>query len=115
MMKNSIDFVFVCGNCGGGVFMRCDGDVRSCPCEQLTVNDGFVQNEADTDYSFEEAVPFKKTKAELLADFESCADKFGVFKSADKMIAHLRSGKVVVKSVRRGYFDDAEGQLALEA
>ena len=110
-----IDFVFVCGNCRGGVFMRCDGDVRSCPCEHLTVNDGFVENEANTDYSFEESVPFKQTVEALQRDFDECFDRFGVFKDADKMIAHLRSNKIVVKSVRRGYFDDAEGQLALEA
>jgi hypothetical protein len=115
MRTNSIDFVFICGNCRGGVFMRAPGDVRSCPCEQLTVNDGFVVNEASTDYSFEEAIPYKKTKAELVEDFETGADRFGVFGDADRMLAHLKANKIVAKPVRRGYFDDAEGQLALEA
>ena len=108
--------VVICGKCDGGVFMRCVGDLRSCSCEYLTIDDGVVSCADDLqDYRIEEAVPFKQTDAALQADFDECNDRFGLFKSGTKMVAHLRSGKVVVKSVRRGYFDDAEGQLALEA
>ncbi len=109
--------VFICNNCDSGVFMRCGGDIRSCECTYLNVDEWKGPTAADDKKNFivVENVPFKQTDDVLLYDFESGRDRFGLFKNATKMVAHLKNtSRVVEKPVRRRFDDDAAGMMSLE-
>ena len=114
-MKTLID-VAICLNCDTGVYLRTSGDVRSCDCGNITMEeDGTLIREGEYSYRMELNVPFKKTAEELAADFEECKDKFGLLRSAVKMVRRLRDpNRKVGFGTRRRFEDDAEGMIALE-
>lgn len=103
-----------CHFCDTAPFMRTEGDVRSCECENITVSeDGLFARQADS-YTHEANIPTKTAQAVLVADFEECKDKFGLLRHASRLIPHMRNvDRVVVKSVRTSYFDSADGMLSL--
>ena len=75
MMK--ID-VAICKYCNIGVFVRAPGDVRQCECGNVEMSaEGVLVRQGVDSYKAEYDVPFKKTEAELEADFDECRDKFG--------------------------------------
>ena len=114
-MLNKIE-IAVCLNCDTGVYMRHVSDVRSCNCGNISMeDDGVYVREGVNSYKMERDVPFKKSVEQLAEDFESCADKFGLLRSATKMVAHLRSERNIVIPKRRRFDDDVEGMLSLEA
>jgi hypothetical protein len=114
MMK--ID-VAICKYCNTGVFVRAASDVRSCECGNVEISeDGALVRQGAESYKMEYDVPFKKTEAELEADFNECRDKFGLIRQADKMIARMldTDRAPVVMTPRKRFEDDVEGMLSLE-
>lgn len=108
--------IVVCLNCDTGVYMRAQGDVRECNCGNVHIDDEGVYVKVGDAYRVERNVVLKKTTEQLEKDFAECVDKFGIIKSAVKMIEHLRkTDRKVVFTPRRRFDDDVEGMLSLEA
>lgn len=92
-MINSIVTVAICKACGVGVYMRCQGDVRSCDCGSVTIDDSGIRSVEQGFLAIEPAVVLKKSPIALQEDFDSMADKFGRFANATAMVAHLRKDR----------------------
>lgn len=109
----SIIHVVVCGQCGNGVFLRTEGDVRSCGCEYITLDSEGVHSGAEKDYEVFPRLSINKTEEQLAADFEEFNDKFGVFKDGKKMVDFLTKGVRKGIGQRRHFEDGVEDQLSL--
>ena len=109
--------VAICKYCNIGVFVRAPGDVRQCECGNVEMSaEGVLVRQGVDSYKAEYDVPYKKTEAELEADFNECRDKFGLIRQADKMIPRMRDTDraPVVMTPRKRFEDDVEGMLSLE-
>ena len=87
--------VFVCPKCGTGVYLRAEGDFRSCNCYAMAVGGTPTQPKISTAAALAPRIEIadlnlKTTEAELMEDWSNMGEEFGIIKAGDKSIAKRR-------------------------